>query len=74
MNAASRHGPKYLALVFSTENLPFQLLLSEEVENVRPSAYVLVEPDGEPRALIIATGSEVALAVAALYFDASKMA
>jgi len=51
--------------VFSRQSLPFQLRTSEEVENIRRGAYVLVEPDGEPRAVIIATGSEVALAVGA---------
>ena len=58
-----RDGPT--SLVFSRQSLPFQLRPSEEVENVRRGAYVLVEPDGEPRAVIIATGSEVALAVGA---------
>ncbi len=58
-----RDGPT--SLVFSRQSLPFQLRTSEEVENIRRGAYVLVEPDGEPRAVIIATGSEVALAVGA---------
>ena len=58
-----RDGPT--SLVFSRQSLPFQVRLSEEVENIRRGAYVLVEPDSGPRALIIATGSEVALAVGA---------
>ncbi len=58
-----RDGPT--SLVFSRQGLPFQLRTSEEDENMRRGAYVLVEPDGEPRAVIIATGSEVALAVGA---------
>jgi transketolase len=45
--------------------LPFQLRQSEEVANIRRGGYVLVEPDGAPRAVIIATGSEVPLAVEA---------
>jgi len=56
-----RDGPT--SLVFSRQGLPFQLRPSAEVENIRRGAYVLVEPDSEPRAVIIATGSEVALAV-----------
>ena len=56
-----RDGPT--SLVFSRQGLPFQLRPSAEVENIRRGAYVLLEPDSEPRAVIIATGSEVALAV-----------
>jgi transketolase len=58
-----RDGPT--SLVFSRQSLPFQLRPSEEVENIRRGAYVLVEPDSEPHAVIIATGSEVPLAVQA---------
>ena len=61
-----RDGPT--SLLFSRQNLPFQLRSSEEVANIRRGGYVLVEPDGAPRAVIIATGSEVPLAV-----DAQKL-
>ena len=53
------------SLLFSRQSLPFQLRASEEVANIRRGGYVLVEPAVAPRALIVATGSEVPLAVEA---------
>lgn len=53
------------SLVFSRQNLPFQARTSSQVDDIRRGGYVLVEPDVTPRAILIATGSEVALAVAA---------
>jgi transketolase len=58
-----RDGPT--CLLFSRQNLPFQLRPSEEVANIRRGGYVLVEPRDPPCAVIIATGSEVPLAVEA---------
>ncbi len=58
-----RDGPT--SLLFSRQNLPFQLRPAEEAENIRRGGYVLVEPDTAPAAVIIATGSEVPLAVEA---------
>jgi transketolase len=58
-----RDGPT--SLLFSRQNLPFQLRPAEEVANIRRGGYVLVEPDTAPAAVIIATGSEVPLAVEA---------
>jgi transketolase len=55
------NGPT--SLVFSRQSLPFQARAPEQIDNIRRGGYVLVEPDDEPRAVIIATGSEVALAV-----------
>ncbi|HWW80119.1 MAG TPA: transketolase [Steroidobacteraceae bacterium] len=52
-------------LVFSRQNLPFQKRLFEVAGNIRRGGYVLVEPESEPHAVIIATGSEVSLAVEA---------
>ena len=57
------NGPT--SLVLSRQNLPFQARGSEEIDNIRRGGYVLVEPEGEPCAVIIATGSEVALAIEA---------
>ncbi|TLY60324.1 MAG: transketolase [Gammaproteobacteria bacterium] len=50
-------------LVLSRQNLPFQKRSPQASANIRRGGYVLAEAAGEPRALIIATGSEVALAV-----------
>ena len=52
-----REGPT--SLLFSRQNLPFQVRPSEQVANIRRGGYVLIEPDDVPRAVIIATGSEV---------------
>jgi transketolase len=58
-----RDGPT--SLLFSRQNLPFQSRLPEEAANIGRGGYVLVEPHTAPRAAIIATGSEVPLAVEA---------
>ncbi len=53
------------ALIFSRQGLPHQPRTAEQLENVARGGYVLCEADGTAQALIIATGSEVGLAVAA---------
>ena len=58
-----RDGPT--SLLFSRQNVPFQSRSSEALANIRRGGYVLVEPASAPYALIIATGSEVSLAVEA---------
>jgi transketolase len=52
-------------LVLSRQNLAFQKRQPEMAAEIRRGGYVLVDPDGEPHAVIIATGSEVSLAVEA---------
>jgi transketolase len=62
--AIERHdGPS--ALCLSRQNLPFQPRTSEQMAAIRRGGYVLSEADGAPVAVILATGSEVALALAA---------
>ena len=56
-------GPS--SLLFSRQNLPFQKRDGAATANVRRGAYVLSESTGKPQAVIIATGSEVALAIGA---------
>jgi transketolase len=53
------------SLVLSRQNVSFQNRDPAAIGNIRRGGYVLVEPDVEPRAVIIATGSEVGLAVEA---------
>ena len=53
------------SLLLSRQNLNFQNRSTEQLAAVGRGAYVLSEADGAPRAVIIATGSEVALALAA---------
>ncbi|MFU8822158.1 MAG: transketolase [Gammaproteobacteria bacterium] len=59
----SETTPTVLAL--SRQNLPAQPRTPEQLAAIRRGGYVLHEPDVEPGALLIATGSEVALAVEA---------
>ena len=64
-NAIERkEGPT--SMCFSRQNLPFQARTSDQVAAIRKGGYVLSEADGgKPQAVILATGSEVALAMAA---------
>jgi transketolase len=60
-----RDGPS--ALLFSRQNVPFQTRDAAQIADVRRGGYVLADWNGAgaKRAVIIATGSEVALAMAA---------
>ena len=58
-----RDGPA--SLIFSRQNLPFQKRSKDVAANIERGGYILVEPDTIPRAAIIATGSEIGLAVEA---------
>ena len=64
-NAIERKdGPT--SMCFSRQNLPFQARSAEQVAAIRKGGYVLSEAaSGKPQAVILATGSEVALAMAA---------
>ncbi len=63
--AAIENRGKPTALVFTRQNLPHQPRTPQQVDDISRGGYVLREASGEPRAVIIATGSEVGLAVAA---------
>ncbi|MCW8906341.1 MAG: transketolase [Sedimenticola sp.] len=54
-------GPS--SLIFSRQGLPFMARSEEQIANIARGGYVLRDCDGTPDAIIIATGSEVALAV-----------
>ena len=57
-----RDGPT--SLIFSRQNLPHQERTPEQIASITRGAYVLRDaPGGDPEAIIIATGSEVGLAV-----------
>jgi transketolase len=58
-----RDGPS--CLIFSRQGLPHQTRTSEQIANISKGGYVLKDCDGTPDAIIIATGSEVALAMGA---------
>jgi transketolase len=62
--AVERHdGPTLLAL--TRQNVPHQPRAAEQLANIRRGGYVLWEPPGAVEALILATGSEAGIAVAA---------
>ncbi len=59
-----KDGPS--SLIFSRQNLQFQKRDEAQIANIRKGGYVLSEAaDGKPQAIIIATGSEVDLAIKA---------
>jgi len=58
-----RDGPS--CLIFSRQGLPHQARTSEQIANISKGGYILKDCDGNPDAIIIATGSEVALAMGA---------
>ncbi len=58
-----RDGPS--ALVFSRQSLPFQKRDAKALAGIERGAYVLADCRGKPQALILATGSEVQLAMGA---------
>jgi len=58
-----RDGPS--ALVFSRQGLAHQPRDADQVEAIGRGAYILRDCDGSPDIILIATGSEVALAMAA---------
>jgi transketolase len=68
INAVERKtGPS--SLIFSRQNLAFQKRDATQIANIRKGGYILSEAaNGKPQAIIIATGSEVALAM-----DAQKV-
>lgn len=56
-------GPS--CLIFSRQNLPFQTRDDATIANVAKGGYILKDTAGTPDAIIIATGSEVAIAMEA---------
>lgn len=56
-------GPS--AMIFSRQTLPHQVGAAEQIEGVHRGGYVLMREQGDLDAIVIATGSEVALAVEA---------
>ena len=56
-------GPSALAL--SRQKLPHQPRQNDEIDAIRRGGYVLREPGATPEAIVMASGSEVGMAVAA---------
>jgi len=53
------------SLVFTRQSMPHQTRTTTQVADIARGGYVLHQPPGTPAAIIIATGSEVSLAMAA---------
>jgi transketolase len=62
---ALEHKATPTALILSRQNLPHQPRSAQQIADIRRGGYVLHEADGKAQAVILATGSEVGLAVAA---------
>lgn len=66
---AWRHAIEYKAgpscLIFSRQNLAFQSRTEQQISDVAKGGYILRDTEGAPDVIVIATGSEVALAVEA---------
>jgi len=61
--AENAGGPS--CLIFSRQDLEHQTRTNEQIANIKKGAYVLKDCSGTPDAIIIATGSEVSLAMGA---------
>jgi transketolase len=69
---ALEHAKTPTALMLTRQNLPHQARDAGQIAAIRRGGYVLKDCAGTPKAVIIATGSEVALAVAAQQTLAEK--
>jgi len=56
-------GPS--SLIFSRQNLPHQERSADQIKQIERGGYILKDSNGTPDAIIIATGSEVSLAMEA---------
>ncbi len=63
-----RDGPS--CLIFSRQGLPHQRRSPEQIEAIRRGGYILKDCEGRPEAIIIATGSEIELAMKAAESEA----
>ncbi|MFC3092881.1 transketolase [Alteromonas sediminis] len=58
-----KDGPS--TLIFTRQGCPQQTRTAQQVSDVEKGGYVLIDSDGQPEVILIATGSEVSLAVEA---------
>jgi transketolase len=61
--AIEHHGPT--CLLFTRQSVPYLERESSQLENIARGGYVLIDCNGIPEMIMIATGSEVSLAVLA---------
>lgn len=53
------------SLILTRQSLPHQLRSAEQISNISKGAYILRDSDSTPDIILIATGSEVSLAISA---------
>jgi transketolase len=58
-----RDGPT--SLIFTRQGLPHQARSADQIASIVRGGYILQDTDGAPQIILIATGSEVALAMSA---------
>ena len=63
--AAIEHKRGPSALIFSRQNLPHQQRNAQQVADIEKGGYILKDSVGAPKLILIATGSEVGLAMEA---------
>jgi transketolase len=66
-----KDGPT--CLIFSRQGLPHQARSDQQIADIARGGYVLRDCDGTPDAIVIATGSEVDLAVKAAEQSSKKV-
>jgi len=69
--AERRDGPT--SLIFSRQGLPHQSRSAEQIEAIKMGGYILKDCDGTPDCIVIATGSEVAIAMEAAEASSKKV-
>jgi transketolase len=66
-----RDGPT--SLIFSRQGLPHQTRTDAQIEDIKKGGYILKDCDGTPDCIVIATGSEVAIAMEAAEASSKKV-
>jgi len=66
-----KDGPT--SLIFSRQGLPHQTRTDAQIEDIKKGGYILKDCDGTPDCIVIATGSEVAIAVEAAEASSKKV-
>ncbi len=64
-------GPS--CLIFSRQGLPHQTRTDDQIANINKGGYILKDCDGTPDCIVIATGSEIGLAVEAADASSKKV-
>ncbi len=69
--AIEKNGPT--SLIFTRQGLPFQKRDDATIANVAKGGYILKDTDGTPDVIVIATGSEIAIAMEAAAASSKKV-